>query len=219
MKGQSYVKDDIIRQIYDFYNQHGRIVVRDLKSANNLPTITAITYFWGSFQNCLRDLGIFQDSYCFNKKQGLTEGNKTNIVVGKRGKKFPLVYLDDTRDLIAKYLEQRGDDDIESLWVKIVGDTKTEITKDCLYNRMVSISNIFSQVRGEPCNIFCHTMRHSRAECLKQGTDTRLVDENGKPRAFTIDRIAIFMHHSDISTTQLYLMNHDEEEIDEMFGI
>lgn len=68
MKGQSYVKEDVIRQIYNFYNQHGRIVVRDLKSANNLPTIAAITYFWGSFQNCLRDLGIFQDSYCFNRK-------------------------------------------------------------------------------------------------------------------------------------------------------
>ena len=68
MKGQSSVKEDIIRQIYNFYNQHGRIVVRDLKSANNLPTIAAITYFWGSFQNCLRDLGIFQDSYCFNRK-------------------------------------------------------------------------------------------------------------------------------------------------------
>ena len=153
------------------------------------------------------------------KKQGLTEGNKTNVVVGKRGKKFPLVYLDDTRDLIAKYLEQRGDDNIESLWVKIVGDTKTEITKDCLYNRMVSISNIFSQVRGEPCNIFCHTMRHSRAECLKQGTDTRLLDENGKPKVFTIDQISKALHHSDISTTQGYLMNHDEEEIDEMFGL
>ncbi len=30
-------------------------------------------------------------------KQGLLDGNKTNIVTGKRGKKFPLVYLDDTK--------------------------------------------------------------------------------------------------------------------------
>ena len=39
------------------------------------------------------------------KKDGLLSGNKTNIVIGKRGKKFPLVYLDDTRALIKKYGE------------------------------------------------------------------------------------------------------------------
>lgn len=152
-------------------------------------------------------------------KHGLLDGNKTNVVIGKRGKKFPLVYLDDTKELIRKYLEERGDDDIDSLWIKGSGDHKSSVTKDSLYNRMRSISDIFSEVRGEPCNIFMHTMRHSRAECLKQGTDLRLVDENGKPIAYPLDKIMVFMHHSDVSTTQSYLMNHDEEEIDAMFGI
>lgn len=153
------------------------------------------------------------------EKHGLTEGNKTNVVVGKRGKKFPLVYLDDTKELIKQYLEERGEDDIPSLWIKGSGDKKSPITKDSLYDRIVSISKIFSEVRGEECNIFPHTMRHSRAECLKQGTDTRLLDENGKPRVYSLDQIMKFMHHSDVSTTASYLMNHDDEEIDAMFGI
>lgn len=153
------------------------------------------------------------------KKHGLVDSNKTNVVVGKRGKKFPLVYLNDTKELIAKYLDQRGDDNIDSLWVKGTGNNKSEITAETLYGRMVSISEVFSEVRGEPCNIFCHTMRHSRAECLKQGTDTRLLDENGQPKVFTIDQISKALHHSGIEVTQGYLMNHDEEEIDEMFGI
>lgn len=153
------------------------------------------------------------------EKHGLTEGNKTNVVIGKRGKKFPLVYLDDTKKLIKQYLEERGEDDIPSLWIKGSGDKKSPITKDSLYDRIVSISKIFSEVRGEECNIFPHTMRHSRAECLKQGTDTRLLDENGKPRVYSLDQIMKFMHHSDVSTTASYLMNHDDEEIDAMFGI
>lgn len=153
------------------------------------------------------------------EKHGLAEGNKTNVVVGKRGKKFPLVYLDDTKELIKQYLEERGEDDIPSLWIKGSGDKKSPITKDSLYDRIVSISKIFSEVRGEECNIFPHTMRHSRAECLKQGTDTRLLDENGKPRVYSLDQIMKFMHHSDVSTTASYLMNHDDEEIDAMFGI
>lgn len=153
------------------------------------------------------------------EKHGLADSNKTNVVIGKRGKKFPLVYLNDTRELIKRYLEERGDDDIPSLWVKGSGDNKSPILKDTLYDRIVSISKIFSEVRGEECNIFPHTMRHSRAECLKQGTDTRLLDENGKPREYSLDQIMIFMHHSDVSTTQSYLMNHDDEEIDAMFGL
>ena len=152
-------------------------------------------------------------------KYGLLDGNKTNIVIGKRGKKFPLVYLDDTKELIRKYLEERGDDDIDSLWIKGSGNNKSTVTKDALYDRMRSISKIFSEVRGEPCNIFMHTMRHSRAECLKQGTDLRLLDEEGNPIKYPLDLIMKFMHHSDIGTTAAYMMNHDEEEIDQMFNI
>lgn len=68
MIGQSYVKEDMVKQIYDFYNKHGKIVVRDLKITNNLPTITGIIFIWGSFQNCLKELGIFKDNHCFNRK-------------------------------------------------------------------------------------------------------------------------------------------------------
>ena len=154
------------------------------------------------------------------KKTGLLDGNKTNIVIGKRGKKFPLVYLNDTKEIIRQYLEQRGDDDIESLWVKGYGDNKQELSdSSSLYLRMVSISELFSQVRGEHCDIFCHTMRHSRAESLKQGTDTRLLDENGKPKKYPLDAIMVFLHHSDVSTTASYMMNHDEDEINAMFNI
>ena len=50
-------------------------------------------------------------------KYGLLDGNKTNIVVGKRGKRFPLFYLNDTKEIIKKYLEWRGEDNVDSLWI------------------------------------------------------------------------------------------------------
>ena len=93
------------------------------------------------------------------EKHGLTENNKTNIVVGKRGKKFCLVYLDDTKELIRQYLEERGEDDIDSLWYKNLNGKREPVTSDALYDRICSISNILSEVRGENCNIFPHTMR------------------------------------------------------------
>ena len=154
------------------------------------------------------------------EKYGLLDRNKTNIVVGKRGKKFPLVYLDDTKELIRQYLEQRGNDDIDSLWIKGSGNNKSPLSEsNALYDRICSISKILSEVRGEECHIFTHTMRHSRLECLSQGTDTRLLDESGNPKKYPIEQIQVFAHHSDVSTTQSYLKSHDEDTINEMFGI
>ena len=153
------------------------------------------------------------------EKHGLLDGNKTNIVVGKRGKKFQLVYLDDTKELIRQYLEERGDDNIDSLWIKGSGENKMPLSNsNALYDRICYISKVLSEVRGEECNIFPHTMRHSRLECLSQGTDTRLLDKNGNPRKYPLEEIQIFAHHADVSTTQTYLKDHSEETIDSMFG-
>ena len=157
------------------------IKVRDILVSQDKLQLAVL---WSlGFDSAARKNELFQV-----KKSGLTENNKTNIVVGKRGKKFPLVYLNDTKELIKKYLEQRGDDNIDSLWIKGSGDNKQPISdSNVLYDRILSISKILSEVRGEECNIFTHSLRHSRLECLAQGTDTRLLDENGNPKKFPLE--------------------------------
>ena len=152
------------------------------------------------------------------KKTSLLEGNKTNIVRGKRGKLFPLVYLDDTKELIRQYLEKRGDDDIESLWYTIKNGVKTEVSSDSLYEKVVKCSKILSEIRGEEVNIFPHSIRHSRLECLMQGQDSRLKDKDGNNRVYSLNEIAVLAHHSSVETTQGYLKCHDEDLINEMFG-
>lgn len=207
---KSRVKDDED----DFFFTYDEFVkVRDILVAEEKWQLVVL---WSmGFDSAGRKNELFQI-----QKHGLLDGNKTNIVIGKRGKKFPLVYLDDTRELIKKYLEWRGDDDIDSLWIKGSGDHKEPISNsNVLYDRIVSISKILSEVRGEPCNIFTHTMRHSRLECLSQGTDLRLLDENGNPKKYPLEQIQIFAHHSDPSTTQGYLKDHSEDTINSMFGI
>lgn len=167
----------------------------------------------------LFDSGARRNEVFQVKKQGLLEGNKTNKVIGKRGKEFQLVYLDDTKELIRKYLKERGEDDIDSLWVGIKPNgEKHPISYGTLYDRVISISKVLSEIEGRPINIFPHTYRHSRLEVLKQGTDTRLLDENGKPKVFDIEQIQKFAHHSSSDTTQGYLKDHSEDIIDDMFG-
>ena len=152
-------------------------------------------------------------------KHGLLDGNRTNKVKGKRNKEFQLVYLNDTKELIRKWLEFRGEDNIDSLWCKIHKDgTKEPITYEAIYDRIVRISKILSELEGKEINIFPHSYRHSRAESLKMGTDTRLLDKNGKPRKYSLEEIQKFCHHESSNTTQMYLKNHDEDLIDDMFG-
>ena len=151
-------------------------------------------------------------------KYGLLDGNKTNIVRGKRGKLFPLVYLDDTKELIRQYLEWRGEDNVDSLWISGKGETARPITIAALYDRILKCNSILEDIRGEETNIFFHTCRHSRIECLLQGTDDRIKDENGNNKKFPLEQIMVLAHHSDVSTTQSYCKNHDEDTINEMFG-
>lgn len=151
-------------------------------------------------------------------KYGLLDGNKTNIVKGKRGKLFPLVYLDDTKELIRQYLEWRGEDNVDSLWITGRGETARPVTISAMYDRILKCNSILQDIRGEETNIFFHTCRHSRIECLLQGTDDRIKDENGNNKKFPLEQIMVLAHHSDVSTTQSYCKNHDEDTINEMFG-
>lgn len=153
------------------------------------------------------------------KKEGLLDGNKTNIVTGKRAKKFPLVYLNDTKELIRKWLKFRGEDDIESLWCRIdKNGNKHEISYDTIYEWVLKISNILSELEGKEINIFAHSYRHSKIEALLQGTDTRLLDKEGNPKKFSLEQVQKFAHHESSDTTLSYAKDHSEDVIDDMFG-
>ena len=199
--------DDFFFTFDEFIQVRNRLVEQgDLRTA----------VMWSlAFDSGARRNEIFQI-----KKEGLLDRNKTNIVRGKRGKLFPLVYLDDTKDLIRQYLEQRGDDDIESLWVVGTGDNKRAITDSItLYDWIMKCNEILQEIRGKETNIFFHSCRHSRIECLLRGEDDRLKDENGNNKKFPLDQIMLFVHHSDISTTKSYTKDRTEETIDKMFGL
>lgn len=178
----------------------------------------------GELELCVLHMVLFDSAGRRNeifqiKKEGLLDGNKTNIVTGKRGKKFPLVYLDDTKELIRQWLEFRGEDNIESLWCRIDKDGhKHEITYDTIYDWVLKISKILSEIEGKEIHIFAHSYRHSKIEALLQGSDTRLLDKDGNPKKFTLEQVQKFAHHESSDTTLSYAKDHSEDVIDDMFG-
>ena len=165
------------------------------------------------------DSGARRNEIAQIKKHNLLNGNKTNLVVGKRGKIFPLVYLDDTKELIKTWLDKRGEDNIESLWIVGNGDKKREASYEIIYDWVLRIREVLSEIEGKQINIFPHSYRHSRCECLLQGEDRRILDKDGLPKKFSLEQVQVYLHHSDPKTTLDYSKDHTDEIIDEMFGL
>ena len=166
------------------------------------------------------DSGARRNEVAQIKKHNLLNGNKTNSVIGKRGKVFSLVYLDDTKELIRQWLDERGEDDIDCLWVVGKGENKREASYEILYEWTMKIRKVITELEGREINIFPHSYRHSRTECMLQGADTRIIDKNtGLPKKFPLEQVQIFLHHSDPKTTLDYSKDHTEEVIDTMFNL
>ncbi len=152
-----------------------------------------------------RKAEIFQvTKSCINNK---VKDNlyKTNIVRGKgrgKGKFFHLVFGEETANYIRKYLEFRGQDDNELLFVfkDKNGETKPytaeHLTKWCYGS--------FSKILGVP--VYAHCLRGSRAELLREAN-------------VPVDKIKSLLHHESSETTNIYLKPRDEEDIEDIFSI
>ena len=165
------------------------------------------------------DSGARRNEIAQIKKYNLLNSNKTNAVIGKRGKIFPLIYLDDTKELIRLWLDKRGEDNVESLWIVGSGDKKREASYEMIYDWVLKIREILSEIEGKQMNIFPHSYRHSRCECLLQGEDKRILDKDGIPKKFSLEQVQVYLHHSDPKTTLDYSKDHTDEIIDKMFGL
>lgn len=150
-------------------------------------------------------------------KSGFLENKRTNEVQGKRGKKFKLMYLSRTREIAKHYYEQRGEDNIDSLWIVGKDDAKRAAKYETLYNWTVSFRKILEKETGELIKMNPHSFRHSSLENYENGTHSGL-KELGLPK-LELKVLKVLANHTDISTTQGYLKNKDEEILNDAFGL
>lgn len=133
-------------------------------------------------------------------------------VVGKRGKKFRLMYNDLTKEAFVR-LEETRKDDSNSLWLTRTG---TPASYETLYAWVISWRKILEEATGEYKEFNAHSWRHSALESLSTGEHYVAKKLNKK---FDIQELKLLAHHSDISTTDSYLKNKDEEMLLEAFGL
>lgn len=151
-------------------------------------------------------------------KEGLLERNYTNTVIGKRGKKFPLIYFDRTLESLKLYLQQRGEDDIPELWVQTINGEKRVITYNTLYNYILQMAEILEEIEGEYIPFNPHSLRHSVIENMSNGSHY-ICKKLGKENGFNVEELKVLAHHESIETTASYMRNKDDDVLENMFGI
>lgn len=151
------------------------------------------------------------------KHSFLEEGTfKTNIVTGKRSKKFPLMFSQRTKDIANIYLNQRGEDSIDSLWVTGKGEAKRPLGYDALYNFSISFRAILESEYNEDIPMSSHSIRHFSLENYQNATHHAL-RFMGKD-SLDLNTLRILANHEDISITQSYLKNKDSEILSDLFS-
>lgn len=139
--------------------------------------------------------------------------NATNIVVGKRGKLFPLIYFDLTLKAKEKYMETR-DDDNPSLFVNPAGET---MNGNGIYITIVKLRQDFKMLTGKELNFNVHSFRHSALENYNNGTHEVCKKKNiGN---ISIEKLKHISHHSSIEVCNSYLKDKSQTELEKLFGI
>lgn len=150
------------------------------------------------------------------KKHNFLESNMTNSVVGKRGKQFPLMYMNRTREIAKQYFEERGEDDVESLWVSYYNGEPRPLTYETLYQWAISFRSILEDEYDEDLPINSHSFRHTSLENYENGTHHNL-KYMGK-ESLSINELRVLANHENIDITQSYLKNKDQEILSDLFS-
>lgn len=143
------------------------------------------------------------------------DGNFTNEVIGKRAKKFRLMYNDMTKEAFELYMKQRGEDDIESLWITSRGERR-KLDVDGLYDMVVSWRKILEDKTGEYKEFNVHSLRHISLELLSTG-EHYVAKKLGKK--FDLDSLKLLAHHESIETTSGYLKDRSDDMLMEAFNL
>jgi integrase/recombinase XerD len=209
MRNIKGLQKEEVRDIYFLTDEQIRMMLDYLETKGEYQKAL---YLAISYESAGRRNEVFQI-----KKEGFLENNKTNEVQGKRGKKFRLLYFSRSKEIAKKYFEQRGEDDIESLWIVDQGGEKRPAKYETLYNWAISFRKILEELTGEYVEFNPHSFRHSALENYNNGTHY-VLKELGKD-SFDLKVLKILAHHNSVETTEGYLPDKDEEILEEAFGL
>lgn len=147
---------------------------------------------------------IIDYDYVKDKKGNKKDYYMTHTVRGKgkgrEGKKIELFFSDDSKKVIKKWLDVRGDDDCEYLFVK--KNSNGDVEQVTLETFNYWCSKTFSEIVGR--EVYPHLLRTSRASGLFHDGSS-------------VKSISALLGHKQTSTTEIYIIQDDSDLIDDIF--
>lgn len=171
-----------------------------------LATFVSLAYDSAARRNEIRQVN----------RENFLKSNATNTVIGKRGKEFRLMYFDRTKEIAKKWLNTR-DDNNKALFIDIVDGKLVRANNNTLYSFILKLRKILKKRYDKDIHIKTHDFRHSALENYSNGTHYIL--KKMKKKELPLNVLKVIAHHSSIDTTQSYLENHDDDIIENTFGI
>ncbi|HSQ87510.1 tyrosine-type recombinase/integrase [Romboutsia sp.] len=150
------------------------------------------------------------------KNFALEDENFTNIVVGKRNKKFRLLYRAKTKEIYDLYMSTRKDD-CDALWVTRKDGKIVPASYETLYAWVISWRKIVAE-KFEYKEFNPHSFRHSSLENYGDGSHYVCREYLGGKK-LEIEQLKILAHHEDVSVTMSYLKDKGDDELLSAFGI
>jgi len=145
--------------------------------------------------------------------------NVTNKVIGKRGKVFQLVYFSETKKWMDKYLEWRGEDSLDSVWVRKTKEGNIDIEVGTIYTWVKEMNDLLEEIEGREIDFTVHSFRHSSLENLCQNNPTHYaLAEINRPEGLALEELQAHANHSDSNTTMNYIKDRTDEQKLTMFG-
>jgi len=161
----------------------------------------------------LYDSGARRNEVAQCDRKSLQDGkDASKIVVGKRGKKFKLLFFRRTKEAFKEY-EATRKDEIDLLFPSSDGTPAYE----WIYNTVVGWRKDLFDISGKDYDINPHSFRHAFIENLSRNEHYLCKEMN--LGAVSLDKIKTLVHHSDLSTTDSYRADHSDDDIEELFGI
>ena len=151
------------------------------------------------------------------KKEGFLENSQTNTVIGKRGKKFKLIYFNRTKIIFRLWEKQRGEDDLDTLWVSGKGKNKRLMTYTAMYGFVDEFREILKERTGEDIPVNEHSFRHSSLQAYSDSTHHTLKELNKE--GLDIRMLQALAHHESSQTTEGYLQDNSQEQLANALGI
>lgn len=150
-------------------------------------------------------------------KHDFENQNKTNTVTGKRKKEFKLLYFGKSKEIYELYMNQRGEDNIDSMWIVGKNELKKPASYETLYNWVMSWRDLLVTEEVEVMEFNPHSIRHSALENYAEGHHY-VLKELGIEK-LDINMLKVLANHSDISTTESYLKDKGQEKLLQTLGL